>query len=352
MAKAKLKLDREINDRLDAIVEDDIRKGWKLVTLPDYYQELLRAEALPELPVLRFLRMNPARKRTVAELVQRRYFKDLQDENLLSEAQVRALAAKRGEWTADHEKRLAETSERSNALMTSLYASGFASGAEKWGETISSHTTTVREALEGNAELLGVFNRWVDYKADIRDEYTVLYAAEQKLARYSPDRDYITLTQHSEPVSALIDELDDLKSRVENYFELLKVRQDQMELQVRRDRLFDQTAESRRDTAEELARLFVTTLVLGAEGDERGPLAPSFDELWDFPFEVLQFLTSEAYLWHNGIPDEAREYLEVFGFLANKARSGADTPSDASPEETTPSSDLPPQDTTPAATSE
>jgi hypothetical protein len=352
MAKAKLKLDREINERLDTIVEDDVRKGWKLVTLPDYYQEMLQDDELPELEVLRFLRMNPARKRTVAELVQRRYHKDLQDENLLSEAQVRVLAAKRGEWTEDHEKRLADASTRSNALMTNLYASGFASGAEKWAGTIQGHTETVREALDGNADLLEVFNRWIDYKSDLRDEYTVKYAELQQLPRYSPDRDFMALTQDSEAVSALIEELDDLKTRVENYFDLLKVRQEQMELQVRRDRLFDQTAESRRDTAEELARLYVTTTVCSTEGLEVGPLAPTFDALWQFPFEVLQYLTSEAYLWHNGIPDEAREYLEVFGFLANKRPNGPVTPSDASLDETTPSSDSPPQDTTPVATSE
>lgn len=352
MAKTKLKLDKEINERLDAIVEDDVRKGWKVVTLPEAYQEALKAEEIEPPVALRFLRMNPARKRKVAELVQRQYFKDMQDDNLLSEMQVRALAAKRGEWTEDHEKQLAEASEKSQALMSRLYSAGFASGSEKWLETITNHAQTVREALEGKEELLAVFDRWLEYKVSNRPAYTELYAAAQGLSQYSPDRDYMSLTSEGAAVAALVDELDELKGRVEDYFSLIEIRTKQAELQVRRDRIFDQTAESRRDTAEELARLYVTSTVCGPNGEDLGPITPTFDQLWNYPFDVLQYLTSEAYLFHNGIPDEAREYLEVFGFLASKQPSGASTPSDESPVEVTSSSASLPAATTPAATSE
>jgi hypothetical protein len=37
--------------------------------------------------------------------------------------------------------------------------------------------------------------------------------------------------------------------------------------------------------------------------------------LWEFPDEVIQWLLIESYFFHNAIPDEARPYLEAYGFL-------------------------------------
>jgi hypothetical protein len=312
---------KDVNERLDTIVEDEVRRGWKVVAIDPYFQDMLEASELPRIAYLRFVRMNPARKREVAELVQRRYHADLQDPTILSEAQVKALAATRGEWTAAMEQELAGLTERSKSLMQQLYVADFASGSEQWLVELESIAATVRDAMKEDAEATARFNRWLDYTPDREAEYTALYAEAQQRTKYIPEVDFQALSLYSIEVSDLVEQLDDLKSRIENYYALIKVRQEQATLQVKRDRLFEQTAEARRDQAEELARLYVTATVCDADGTQRGKIAKSFDGLWEFPFDVLQHFTTEAYLFHNHITSEARAYLEVFGFLGPRPPS-------------------------------
>ena len=112
-------------------------------------------------------------------------------------------------------------------------------------------------------------------------------------------------------------------------------------------RIFTDTVESRRDNTEEMARLYVTCERCDANRKPAGPLFPEFDGLWDLPDEAIQWLLIESYFFHNAVPDEARPYLETFGFLREgRKESGESAPSEPSPDPQTSSSDSAPADAT------
>jgi hypothetical protein len=314
--------------RLDAIVEADLVTAKKIVKVPMTIRQQCIAEGMGDLPTVRLVRMTPARRGAAAELVQRKYFKDLQDESLPSESQIRALAAKRGEWTAEHDTRFKTLSEESQQLMLGLYADGFGKGAERWTERITELSVSLRELIDDAHPQRALFEEWRDYVAP----------AVPVEGGFSPDSALQQLFDAAPEAADLLEELDELKDKVNRYWKLVGVRAELNQLELKRSKVFDQTIEARRDQMEELARLYVTSARVAESGEELGPLAPTFDGLMEFPFEVLQFLTSEAYLFQNGLPDVAREYLETFGFLEPASDPSSKDVSDESPDEATPSS--------------
>ena len=320
-------MDAGTTERLDAIVEAELVIGKKELQVPATIRRQCIAEGLGDLPRLQLVRLNPARRRQAAELVQRRYFQDMRDESLPSEAEIRTRAAKRGEWTAEHEARRTTLGEQSQRLMVGLYADGFAKGSEEWVARIQSMASTIRTSMGADHPQLALFDTWYQFVPGQDPENT-----------FSPDSAlqqlFDALPEHTE----LLEQIDDLKDRVARYWQLVEVRTELNALELRRSRVFDQTVESRRDQTEEWARLYVTARRIDEQGEDLGPLATTFDGLLEYPTEVLQYLTSESYLFQSGIPDAAREYLEVFGFLAPTSDSSASTPSDESPDAATPNS--------------
>lgn len=339
-------MDASTTQRIDAIKEAELDSGRKLVSVPLELRQLAVAEGIGDLPQVRLHRMNPRRRRDAAELVQKRYFRDMHDDELPSEAQVAALAEKRGEWTSAHEKERTSLQEESQRLMLGLYSDGFGEGAEKWGKRIDELTETLRAALaddlDGNPHpMREEFEQWRAWVVD----------QPENDPEYNPDRSLMKLFDALPTLGDAIQELDDLKDRVNRYWKLVRVRQDLSKLELRRSRVFDQTVESRREQMEEYARLYVSAVRVTEDGTELGPLCKTFDELWNFPFEVLSFLTMEAYLFANGIPDAARDYLEVFGFLAPTSPASPKPASDASQDAATYNSDGTVAELTPATIS-
>jgi len=103
-----------------------------------------------------------------------------------------------------------------------------------------------------------------------------------------------------------------------------------------------------------MARLYFTSERV-AEGKAAGSLAPSFDDLYEFPPELVKWLVEEQFFFHNGIPRSAREFLDDFGFqkaerspeaeASTGTSDGSNEPSGESPVLPAPNSDSPPVET-------
>jgi hypothetical protein len=188
--------------------------------------------------------------------------------------------------------------------------------------------------------LLERFDRWVEFSPDNADEYAARYAEEQGKERYSLDYDLQRMMEAVQDIEAIeaLHVIDDLRDRLHRYIKLQRQRARLAELQLKHTKMFADSVESRRDNTEEMARLYYTTEVVDDAGKPLGPVTPTFDGLFELPETVIQWLLLEAYFFLNGIPDEAREYLETFGFLQAEGKkepvpseSGESEPSVESP---------------------
>lgn len=337
-------MDKSTEQRLDAVVEDEVRRGYRIKDLPQDLQRQLQEESGPEIRRVRFTRLNPARRRKIAEVVQRQYHRDLKDPDILSHEQIFKLVAERGEWSKAMQEEMKRLQETTNRQMGLLFATGDSGkAAQELAEQAADLRVWLSEALtepERRAEVLAKFDRWLDYSADQQDAYTEKYAAEQGRERYSVDLDMqnIMFAIGEQLRIEQLHHIDDLKTRAEAVIKVQKDRLRLLELQIKHAKIFSDSVEQRRDNAEEMARMYFTTEQVDDQDKPLGPLVAQFDGLWDFPEEVVQWLMVEAYFFQNGIPDEAREYLETFGFLRAE-RTTSDSPSTTS--ESAPSDESP-----------
>lgn len=340
-------MDKSTEQRLDAVVEDDVRRGFRIKDLPQDLQRQLQEEGGPDIRRVRFTRLNPARRRKIAEVVQRQYHRDLKNPDILSHEQIFRLVQDRGEWSKamqDEMKKLQETTNRQMGLLFATGESGKA--AQEMAEQAGDLRVWLAETLTDLArrtEVLAKFDRWLDYSPEQQDVYTEKYATEQGRERYSVDLDMqqIMLATGDQLRIEQLHTIDDLKTRAEAVIKVQKDRLRLLELQIKHAKIFSDSVEQRRDNAEEMARMYFTTERVDEQEKPIGLLVPDFDGLWDFPEEVVQWLMVEAYFFQNGIPDEARDYLETFGFLRAE-RTTSDSPSTTSESALSDASPVPP----------
>lgn len=338
-------MDTSTEKRLDAVVEDEVRRGYRIKDLPSDHQQSLKDEGGPDIRRVRFTRLNPGKRRKIAEVVQRQYHRDLKNPDILSREQVLKFVTERGEWAEAMDKELKELQERTNREMSLLFLDGAKDAT--WATELLKEAQGFRRwvaevvPLEKRAEVLEVFERWVDYTVDQQDSYTARFASKQARDQYSHDADLQALQlgiDHGEAYTKL-NELDELRDKVGRVLTLQRERMRLLELQVKNAKIFADCVEQRRDNAEEMARVYFTTEQVDETGKATGPITATFEELWDLPEDVVQWFLVESYFFQNGIPDEAREYLETFGFIKaerdaaekTSSASGDSVPSDASP---------------------
>lgn len=360
-------MDQDTQARLDALLEEEIRRGYRIKAVPQHLRDQLKGEGLTDMAFVRFTRLNPRRRSKISEAVQRRYHADLKNENILSNDQIAKLTEARGEWTKVQSERMIELMAETQRLQGELYIDGLAD--QNWHADMQEAEKLLRESI-GAAEyvdpaeqnkVLDVLARWVDYTPHVRDAYTVLYGAEQELEQYSPDRDLQWLLDRMPTVDAsdALQLIDELRDRVLRYMDLQQKRTELVQLQNRHARIFADSVESRRDQAEEMARVYFCSEVVTEDEKPVGPLAATFDALWDCPEEFIQWLIIEHYFFANGLPDAARDYLETFGFLkadrespeATSTANGVSTPSVESPAPQSSKDALPPAVVTDASSS-
>lgn len=336
-------MDKTTEQRLDAVVEDDVRRGYRVKDLPPNLQQQLKEEGGPDIRRVRFTRLNPARRRKIAEVVQRQYHRDLKNPDILSHEQIYKLVEERGEWSKAMQDEMKRLQESTNRQMGLLFVAGDATeSAKELAEEAADFRKWLveRTAGEENQTALAKYDRWVDFSPEQQDEYTAKYAAEQGREKYSVDLDLHDLTFAADDALRVeqLHRIDDLRGKAEAVLKVQKERLRLLELQIKHAKIFSDSVEQRRDNAEEMARMYFTTECVDVADKPAGQLVAEFEHLWDFPEEVVQWLMVESYFFQNGIPDEAREYLESFGFLRAE-RTTSDSPSTTS--ESAPSDESP-----------
>jgi hypothetical protein len=353
-------MDDTLTRQIDTIVENEIARGYIVKTMPANMVDLLKEAAKfnPEVQVLdrvKFTKLTPRKKRLINEAIVARYHEDLQRKNLLSNDQLRKLNIERGEWSADNEKKIEELQTKTTEIMRQLYVDGV-DRRDQWGidllEAISKYTELVDNPKEDyklfvfgeqKAAVMTVFERWTRSNTETPkegEEYTT-DADFKVLFELYPDPEALDLLSH----------IDDLQHRIVSFTTLLNQRRELLELQLKQARMYSESVESRRETAEELARLFHLTECCDEDGNSLGPIAPSFDKMWDLPDEVIQWLLVEVYFFLNAIPDEARGFLQEWGFIQAPLASGQLKPSEESPVEPSSKPDLPVVKETPVRSS-
>jgi hypothetical protein len=328
--------------RLDSVLEDELRRGYRIKEVPAHVRTQLENECGLAIERVRFTRLNPAKRRKIAEVVQRQYHKDLRDESILSHEQIMKLVQERGEWTESLQKEMSDLNQSTNKEMGELFFDGL--NRDTWTQDLleaSAGFRSVVTAAGDSSKLAGIlerFDRWLEWSEEKQDIYTERYAAEQGKDRYSLDHDLQRLMEAVPDISAVdyLNTIDDLRDKLNRYLKLQRSRIRLAELQVRYAKIFSDSVEQRRDNAEEMARLYFTTDRVDADDKPIGAITDKFEALWDLPEAAVQWFLVEAYFFMNGIPDEAREYLETFGFLAAEpgekiSSNGESEPSDESP---------------------
>jgi hypothetical protein len=343
-------MDAKLQQSLDAITEDEIIQGFRVKFLPPEIQRALHEAAvlvpgLKVFPAVRFTKLTPRKRRLANEATVKRYHADLKNADLLSMEQLRRLNIERGEWSLEQEQRMKQLQHETAAMMRDLYLDGV-DRRDQWTQELLNRVARWRAQLRAPATPEGlsltvtqqdevelVFDRWLAYNEANKADYDIRYAPLQQRDVYSVDRDYEYLCEHQPSLEGidLLAEIDELKDRLTRYVQLIEKRSALVEMQIKEARMYAESVEKRRDTADELARLYYCTEAMDAEGNPTGPIAKTFDDLWDLPEEVIQWMLVEVYFFLNNVPDEAREYLAEWGFLgAPRPASTSPQPSDAS----------------------
>jgi hypothetical protein len=346
-------MEADTTTRLDSINMAELGRGFRFKALPEDLRHQLVGLGHPDIPAVVFYGQTPMSREQVDRVVQREYHKNLADEEIKSNAQLLELVAKRGEWTGASDERLKELQKRTNAQMTELYLEGFSSNGRVWLDQILAAASRFGQVLEEcvalgeeadmyitperRDEILNVFQRWLDFSPERHEEHTAKYAALQGKERYSQESDQMWLLNNYATLESvdLINHIEDLKDKLQRFLKFTREREELGQLQLKHAKIFAGSVESRRDNTEELARVYFTTKI--ADGPTmaskaKGPLGKTFDDFKTFPEDVIQWLLVENYFFHNAIPDEARPYLETFGFIRAEARNGESPASAESPE--------------------
>lgn len=309
--------------RLDAMLEDEIRKGFRIKELPEELQMMIKSEGLAPFKRVRFTRPNPRRKAKIAEAVQKRYHGDLKNTDILSNEQIAKFVEERGEWTALMAEKMFSLMDETQRLQGELYIEGI--GEADWQSEMLTAASSLREELQKadyvdvteQQQVLAILERWSAYMPSHRGAYTQMYAKEQELAEYSVDRDLAFLLDRmpSEGAVQALHTLDDLRDKAVRYMELQTKRRELVLLQNKHAKIFADSVESRRDQSEEMARVYFCSEQVDEDDKPIGPLAKTLDLAWDLPEDVIRWLIIEHYFFANGLPEAARDYLETFGFL-------------------------------------
>lgn len=349
-----------IQPYVDRMVEDEIRRSYIIVDLPDELADsagqyrktediLTEAHEIdPAVPVfkrVRFVKLTAKRRRLIDDAVAKQYFEDIQNKARLSKAQIRELNIQRGQWSAEEEKRIEELQESTADLAREIFSNGYddelwieelvdlARKFQEWVERRNDDSTFVL-ADDIRMQLVGRFARWHAWGPLDQDAYTRLYAADQGLETYSVDADAQYLMQNIGSLEAVdwLMRIEELRDRLNDLRRLQKDRNEMLMLQIKQARMYGESPEQRKDAMEEVAKVYYTTEILDDPKKPRA-LTAKLEDLYNFPEEVMSWLTIESHLFLNSVPREARRYLEHLGFLGAPRRNGFTDASDESPAE-------------------
>ena len=348
----------DLQSRLDSVNLDEVGRGFRIVEVPLRVRAALKANDLPDFVAIRFRKMNIRRRSKAEQLVIRAYQRDLQNKDILSNAQVLKLVAERGEWTPEMTARKEYLEKEIAQRMTILWSQGIKDNLSEWGEELATKAAEFREMVEKSENsdedkerIVGIFDRWVGFSADRQAEYNEKYAALQKREAYLHEKDLELLMDAAAGISletvVVINEIELVLRKLQKFVELTELRKEFTQLTVKHASIFADTVESRRTNNEELARLYVSSeRTESADEDAKalGPLTPEFDGIYDFPDEVIRWLVDQCFLFHTNVPPEGKDFMETFGFIAAEGENNDSAPpaSDELPAPQTSKPDSPP----------
>lgn len=350
MAEQSKDLDKASQRRMDAVAENDIAKGFRMRDIPEDIQDALRDEGIDPPLRVRYSRANPARRSDIAQEVQMRWFSDIQDPKVLSNAQVLKLVTERGEWSVEKQRRMDHLQDATTREMGRLWAEGLTPETTSFSADLVKAAERFRDLcraskVEDVSALLERFDRWMSWSARSKDDL--------EWEGYDQGQEQAWLFEQAPGIEAmdLVAEIDDLRQKQERLLTLIEQRVELSELQLKHSRMFSNTAESRRDHAEEMAQLYWTCDRVDASGRPSGRLTPTFDELWNWPEAAVRWLLLEAFFFHHNVSDVARSYLGTFGFFTGARANTGSANSEESPAPPSSRTDGPPAGETPADSS-
>jgi hypothetical protein len=344
----------ELQSRLDSVTLDEVGRGFRIVELPIKLRGELKANSLSDIAAVRFTKLNPRRRSKAEQLVIRAYQRDLQNKDILSNAQVLKLVAERGEWTGEMSARK-DTLEKDIAQrMTILWSQGIKDNLAEWGEDLAIKAGEFRDMVEKSEKTIDekatvgeVFDRWLGFSSDMQAEYNSKHAKAQGREVYSHESDLEKLIDSAAGVSleavVLVQEIEIILGKLQKFVELTELRKEFAQLTVRHASIFADTVESRRTNNEELARLYVSSERLESADENAktiGPITSEFDGIYDLPDSVIRWLVDQCFLFHTNVPTEGKDFLETFGFIAAEGENN-DSVSPASAESPVPQSSNP-----------
>lgn len=332
-------IDPKVQLALDALLEDDVRRGARGTTVPPELRALLVDAELPDIPAVRFTRLNPRRRALISQTAQRQYQRDLRNPDILSRAQLLALVKERGDWDEAKDARIKALQASVKKVLGDLYYDGLTE--QDWEQQVLTELAALRAAaaVEGafaDVEARGAFEdrleRWVMFAPDRQALYDTRHAPSQGRDRYSPDADYSWLLSQAPTADAAdrLNLLDELRDKLLRYLAMAEEQRELEQLREQYARIFAESLEDRRDNTEELARLYYTTERLATDDPESavaGPLVAEFDQMWDLPEPLVRWLIVEAYYVAHGVTAEARALLaSSMGFPQAGRQETAPTP--------------------------
>lgn len=345
-------MDKDTQQQLDAIVEDDLHRGFRIVEVPESFKDTPSR-------YVRISRLNPGKRRKIAEIVQRQYHKDLKNPDILSNEQILQLVKERGEWTEAMEIELRSLQKETAETLSQMFFDGVAD--DQWVKDYVELTEEVKKMVaskvpaDQQARAIEIFDRWAGYTKASHTRYDEQFAADQGKEAYSLDWDQQRLLDlmPAEETVVLLEKVEDLRAKLERYTKYQEQRRRMHELQTRYARIFADSVEQRRDSAEEMAKLFLLCEFVNDIGIPVKPIAESYEALWDNEDEFISWLSTETYFFLQGMPAEVRQYYEALGFRSagrekteSSSAAGELKPSDESPAPLNSNSDSKPLEVT------
>jgi hypothetical protein len=296
-------MDERTKAAVDATLETELFYNERIIQHPTFGSVRLR-------------RATPAQDRLISEARRKQYHSDLKDDGILSRDEIEAIAIRRGMWAPQLTERITTLTRRTGEAMGILEVIGFTS-IEALLDVLNSTVSELLALFGDNEEIRAVIARYGNL-----DETNGL-----------EDRNAIIAAAPSTQVDDLLDKIDAQRSQIEIVEEMLGIRRELTDLQVKQARLFVDSVESRADRAEELAKVYYCCTLV----ETGGPLWPTYDDIWNAPAEDVEVLILQLHYFQNGVTLEMEETLEKYGFI--KRLGGTKDSSEDAPDQPLPSFD-------------
>jgi hypothetical protein len=258
-------------------------------------RELMKNERViqhPTLGAVKLMRPNPDQEMAISEVRRRQYHADFQDRTILSRAEMRAEALRRGIWTMAQEEKVTLLQTRIGQIMGLLNVVGYQSVDE-----------VIQKFDDATAALAALFAEKPEAQAAVRRYFDI---------NERPDPADHKLIFESATTTAVDDAMSEAtlyRTQVELLTELASTRKELQPLMREQVRLFMDTIEARMDRKEELAKVYYCTST-----PEGAPLWPTFEAMFRASPSALEVLLEEMYFFEHGISDADRLVLSRHSF--------------------------------------